>query len=232
MNLDCLHRWPVENQSIKNCFAECYEHIFVVLPPFVSIAGGKSLVTLWDVRGVASYGQLKKWSEVAKAASIKSVSDLNRAMLYTYEFKHILEYEKPHEALRRYCEEHNVVWPDEGHLDPYTASAVARVLYRHSYNHLVLDFHGITQLVAIRETISPSEFPSMEKFHPMQLYTENRELLLTSYHEFYYYLLASNDQSLISDIVHREKLEGFFAEQDEKSNWLVPDNMIMNTKNA
>ncbi len=228
MSPDCVYKWPAENQSIKECFSGCYGSIFVALPPFVRLQSGKSLATLWDVTTIASCGELLKWSEVVRLASMRCISDLNNAMLYAYEFGHIGAYAKDYEVLKRYCEGRNVVWPDEGRLNPYTLSSVTRALRRHSYANLVLDFHGITEVVPIKENISPDHFPSMEKFHPMHVYTENQSVLLTSYHEFNYCLLAADNEALLRDIVDSEKLEGFFADQGETSNWFVPDEKILN----
>jgi len=227
VNNKCIYNWPKKDEAILSCFKECYNHVFVAFPPFLKMDGDRGAITFWEKDIVSMHGELLNWSEVENLIGIESASNINEAMLFSFKYKEKEEYRINFEKLMKYCGENNIYWPEEARIDPFVACAVMCALSGEGYKSVVFDFHALKEYVEINEYMTPATLPVSKQFYPMHLYTPDGFFLMTSNHDYYYYLIASRDFELLEKVINEGRIEGFFVNEGDMPNWHVDDSRVI-----
>ncbi len=223
---ECVDRWPIGDESFRECFSECYENLFIFLPSFAVVKTRFEIHSLWNEDVVKSTPQLIRWREIKKDASFHAIAEINKALLPGLDRDQAL-----FNKLKTYTDKRGIVIPGEGIgegiLDPFLIAKIMKVLRRHGHDVVTLSAHGYKEDYRLNRDLEAKDIGLIDNlYYPTLLYTRDWTVLCKSVSDYYCGIIGTTHLEALRAIVSEVGIEGFYAE-NQGMDWAVSDKNIV-----
>jgi hypothetical protein len=214
--------YPPYDAPLMDAYGGRFESVYIILHPFVSVPehlAWKTTKQYPDDDQILTFGEKFPWSYVAAQTGLRDCAKLNQALLTSIGAigEELRDY-PARDTLQRFLESEPIWMPEEGRFEPL----------------LQMDFLDAFKSSGRQELIFVPEFPKIDTIRQINIQKlRNREISFPSRGSLVapdasflftvdwdsFFTLFYGPHEFISEVVHKQNLEGFFATPTTEHFW-------------